>query len=208
MAELKRGDVIRCKLTGETGIFYSDYKLLDNPQMAYVLLPNYETPQITTDINIYEPTGEHIDIFEKVKQGKPANEKVKMAQDLMNSMHNLFWSNDKKENKDMQNIDDYEEFMGERPSVGGHPYSEFEELDDMPEDDRVLIDVDDFIALAKSEASSKNTLNYILRALRLGVEPSVILAIFDENTGDSIEDLLMKPESPFYIPGNDEEIKK
>jgi hypothetical protein len=47
-----------------------------------------------------------------------------------------------------------------------------------------------------------------LRALRLGVKPSVILAIFDENTGDSIEDLLMKPESPFYIPGNDEEIKK
>lgn len=102
----------------------------------------------------------------------------------------------------MQNLDDYEELMGE------HPYSEFEEIDDTPEDDRVLIDVDDFIALAQSGASSKNTLNYILRALRLGVEPSVILAIFDEDTGNSIDELLTKPESPFYIPGNDEDYEK
>lgn len=108
----------------------------------------------------------------------------------------------------MQNIEDYEELMGERPSVGGHPYSDYEELDYDPEDGRILIDLDDFIALAQSEASSKNTLNYILRALRLGVEPSVILAIFDENTGVNIEDLLMKPESSFYIPSNNEEIKK
>lgn len=100
MAELKRGDVIRCKLTGETGIFYSNYKLLDNPQMAYVLLPNYEAPQITTDINIYEPTGEHIDIFEKIKQGNPAseNEQVRTAQDLMNSLRDLFWNDNNKEN--------------------------------------------------------------------------------------------------------------
>lgn len=97
----------------------------------------------------------------------------------------------------MQNIDDY---------LSGH--EDYEELEYDPDDGRILIDLNDFIALARSEGSLKNTLNYILRALRLGVEPSAILAIFDENTGDSIEELLMKPESPFYIPNNDKEIAK
>lgn len=109
-----------------------------------------------------------------------------------------------KENKDMQNIDDYDDFLSSHED----PFNDHEELEYEPEDGRILIDLDDFLALARSEASSKNTLNYILRALRLGVEPSAILAIFDENTGDSIEDLLMKPESPFYIPSNDEESAK
>ena len=97
----------------------------------------------------------------------------------------------------MQNIDDY---------LSGH--EDHEELEYDPEDGRILIDLHDFLALARSEASSKNTLNYLLRALRLGVEPSAILAIFDENTGVDIEDLLIKPESPFYILNNDEENTK
>ena len=77
--------------------------------------------------------------------------------------------------------------------------TEYEELDCL-EDGRILIDYDDFVALAQSESMTRTTLNYILRALRLGVEPSVILAIFDEDTGNSIDELLTKPESPFYIP--------
>lgn len=83
--------------------------------------------------------------------------------------------------------------------------TEYEELECI-EDGRVLINYDDFVALAKSDAKGRATINYILRALRLGVEPSVILAIFDEDTGASIDELLTKPESPFYIPDNDEEI--
>lgn len=97
MAELKRGDVIRDKITGHTGIFYSYYRPKENHDIIYALFPMYDTPQITS-ISTYETTGEHVDIFEKVKQGKPANEKVKIAQDLMNSMRDLFWSNDNKEN--------------------------------------------------------------------------------------------------------------
>lgn len=85
--------------------------------------------------------------------------------------------------------------------------TEYEELDCL-EDGRILIDYDDFVALAQSESMTRTTLNYILRALRLGVEPSVILAIFDEDTGNSINELLTKPESPFYIPGNDEDYEK
>lgn len=77
--------------------------------------------------------------------------------------------------------------------------TEYEELECI-EDGRVLIDYDDFIALAQSDSKCRATINYILRALRLGVESSVILAIFDEDTGNSIDELLTKPESPFYIP--------
>lgn len=84
--------------------------------------------------------------------------------------------------------------------------TEYEELDCL-EDGRILIDYDDFVALAQSDSKCRATINYILRALRLGVEPSVILAIFDEDTGNSIDELLTKPESPFYIP-YDEEIER
>lgn len=199
MVELKRGDIIRNKATEINCIFYSYYRPADNHDTIYALLQEYETPQIVS-IDFYEPTGEHIDIFEKVKQGEPANEKVKMAQDLMNSMRDLFWNNDEKENKNMQHND-------WTTTKNEDSYGDYEELECI-EDRQILINIDDFLALARSEASSKNTLNYILRALRLGIEPSVILGIFDENTGDNIEDLLMKPESPFYIPGDDEETKK
>lgn len=108
----------------------------------------------------------------------------------------------------MQNIDDYDEFIDDHEHLcGGHPYGKYEELDCI-EDGRVLIDYNDFVALAQSDAKGRTTINYILRALRLGVEPSVILAIFDEDTGNDIDELLTKPESPFYIPGNDEDYEK
>lgn len=60
------------------------------------------------------------------------------------------------------------------------------------DDHTVVIDYDDFISLARNEAKTTNSLNYILRALHLGVEPSTILAIFDENTGAT----LLNPSFP------------
>lgn len=72
-------------------------------------------------------------------------------------------------------------------------------------DHTVVIDYDDFVALARKEAEARNSLNYILRALRLGVEPSTIVAIFDENTGDTLDDLLVNSNSPFYIPTDEGE---
>jgi hypothetical protein len=68
------------------------------------------------------------------------------------------------------------------------------------DDHKVVIDYDDFISLAQKEAKATNSLNYILRALRLGVEPSIITAIFDENTSTTLDDLLINRNSPFYIP--------
>ena len=99
MAELKRGDVIRDKILGLTGIFYSYYRPKENHDMIYILLPMYDMPQITS-ISTYEATGEHVDIFEKIKQGDPApeNERVRRAQDLMNSLRDLFWNDNNKEN--------------------------------------------------------------------------------------------------------------
>lgn len=73
------------------------------------------------------------------------------------------------------------------------------------DDHKVVIDYDDFVCLARKEATATNSLNYILRALRLGVEPSTIVAIFDENTGSTIDELLINSNSPFYIPTDEGE---
>lgn len=72
--ELKRGDVIRNKSTGINCIFYSYYRPADSHDTIYALMQEFETPQIVS-IDFYEPTGENIDIFEKLSQGEPSDEK-------------------------------------------------------------------------------------------------------------------------------------
>jgi len=73
------------------------------------------------------------------------------------------------------------------------------------DDHKVVIDYDDFVALARKEATATSSLNYILRALRLGVEPSIIVEIFDENTGPTFDELFINRNSPFYIPNDESE---
>ena len=73
------------------------------------------------------------------------------------------------------------------------------------DDHKVVIDYDDFVYLAQKEAKATNSLNYILRALRLGIEPSVIAAIFDESASVTLDDLLINTNSPFYIPTDEGE---
>lgn len=144
-------------------------------------------PQLMKD-EYCEPTGDHIDIFADLKQSEPTDEKVKIARDLMNSMRNLFINNGNKE-KSMKNGNDYisgyeDTHNDPLPLTGGHPYGNCE-LPECTEETTIVVDYDDFLALAQSDAATRSTLNYILKALRLGMDSASILAVFDSDLSNT-----------------------
>ena len=79
----------------------------------------------------------------------------------------------------MKNIEDYDAGFDGFLTASDDFTEEDGNLDYMS-DRRVVIDYDDFVELAKENGALKNKLNYILRALRIGLEPSTISALFDD----------------------------
>lgn len=79
----------------------------------------------------------------------------------------------------MKNIEDYDAGFGGFLTASDDFTEEDGNLDYMS-DRRVVIDYDDFLDLARENGALKNKLNYILRALRIGLEPPTISALFDD----------------------------
>lgn len=101
----------------------------------------------------------------------------------------------------MKNIEDYDAGFGGFMTASDDFADEDSNLDYMG-DRRVVIDYDDFLDLARENGALKNKLNYILRAIRIGLEPSTISAIFDDEPEVNIDELL---EMKFFN-GNDEDL--
>ena len=100
----------------------------------------------------------------------------------------------------MKNIEDYDAGF-DRFLTASDDFAEEDDNLDCLGDRRVVIDYDDFLDLARENGALKNKLNYILRALRIGLEPSTISAIFDDVPDVDINQLL---EMKFFN-GNDED---
>lgn len=103
----------------------------------------------------------------------------------------------------MKNIEDYDAGFDGFLTASDDFTEEDGNLDYMS-DRRVVIDYDDFLDLARENGALKNKLNYILRALRIGLEPSTIFAIFDDEPEVNIDELLKMK----FFNGNDKDLDK